>query len=378
VIDHIVGLKPTKRGHVAILRVTERLILWTTLIAVKSTKNEATFKELSKLFGGGFGWPQILTGDGAFKEISRQTKPKGCEFVTVAPANSRSNWEVERPNREEKRRIVLTCQNAGEEWDEILPYLQIISRNSPMKRLGGLSPAELLCGQKLRPEYNSFIIDKVNAHNADDSINNQINIVRRIVDRRAGLDQLSEDIHEKNQISALAKKGASHTSEIEVDDLVLFRNSEINKQQMLAGNQAKNVYRVMNINRETNTARLANAYLEPVYVDGKPTVISREKINEWTGSRCYHLRKIQLTSLKRTACQEIYHIFETDRRIIYNNVDYRCIGFNMLTGRYVVENPECINTKQKRSKIRNFIELEPHDKRIKRVYTLDHEHCTRR
>jgi len=354
VIDHITDLKKSPEGNTAVLRIVERLTSWPTLIAVPDLEISTVYRALTKHFDAGFRWPKRVAGDGAFKSLQDyfEKDKRKTRFIPVASLNPQSNWDVERPNREDKARLLKSLKNAlvneGESWESLLPTLQFLERNAPKRRNGGLSPAHLLLGQNLPDEEYS----PDNLQSTNDSLASQIKLINYIKSVRADINDLALDINIVNNINIAAKVPPSS---IEVGDVVVINDTHRNKPKLTIGTDfnTDQVFRVLAI-LGNNIARCASIFTELQVIAGNREQIFTKR-NLDTSVRSYHLRR-----LRKIYISNIYKVFVDAKVGITRTGDVEVWGINLLTGKFVIRAPKA-SVSAKRIKTFCFREAEAHE-----------------
>lgn len=104
---------PSRKGHIAVLSVVDRLTSYTWLYALKACTSEIIANKLFKVFAD-IGIPRIIISDNASNLVSKvmqeMAQRLGIKRVNVAPYRSQSNGKVERTHRtiQDSLRALLT------------------------------------------------------------------------------------------------------------------------------------------------------------------------------------------------------------------------------------------------------------------------------
>eukprot|EP00392_Amoebophrya_sp_AT5.2_P014393 g14542.t1 len=234
-IDHIPELpRVTLHGksYCAILRVADRLSRASWLIAVGSKRPEEAFDALEMQVFGHTGWPARVTADGAFDCLRDKFRSRGTYLVVNRPDDARGRNAVEKPNQEGNEHLLKVCRNRPQDWPRVLPTLQMLERNTPRAALGGVSPAEVIAGQKLVPPKGQALDI---ALKTDDSDANFQAVVNKVKALREAIPDLAAAKARKAAETAVARRGARSEIDIEEGDYVVKRNDHKAKSALTYG-----------------------------------------------------------------------------------------------------------------------------------------------
>ena len=224
VVDHVGPFKRTRRGNRFILRVVCVLTMAGFLIPTPDTKRATTIHCLKVNVFASHGWPLAIKADGPFTTLREILAPSGVHVIIGNPESPTSQWQAERPNREQTRQLYAAVHQHGNDWDEITPALQLSWRCSPMERLNGRTPLEALTGAigrmpistALAPPSGRPSLRDPECYSAADTAEHLVVAMKGI---RDDIVEAGEAINEKNCLERAAAHGTT-TSPLSVGDIV--------------------------------------------------------------------------------------------------------------------------------------------------------------
>ncbi|XP_043211659.1 uncharacterized protein K02A2.6-like isoform X2 [Amphibalanus amphitrite] len=138
-------------GGESLLVVIDKYSKWVEVETVFQTTTQEIIIRLDKMFAS-HGFPLTLTTDNARNLTSAEfddfCKVRGIRHLTVTPLWPQANGSVERQNRT-LLKAIRTAVAEGRSWPSSLPTFLLAYRTTPHPATG-VSPAELLCGRRLR------------------------------------------------------------------------------------------------------------------------------------------------------------------------------------------------------------------------------------
>lgn len=164
-MDFVVALPPTSAGNDCLLTITCKASKRTLLIPGQETWTAPQWAEvvLRSLMDHDWGVPRCIISDrdsrfmSAFwKEIFKKLQVK---FLTSTAYHPQTDGQSERTNQtvEIALRFYLTS-HPDDQWDEILPYIQITINNSP-SHVTGIAPNEYCYGIKVLDATSLLLAD---------------------------------------------------------------------------------------------------------------------------------------------------------------------------------------------------------------------------
>ncbi|CAD7963352.1 unnamed protein product [Amoebophrya sp. A25] len=324
VIDHITDLPPATIDGVTyrnVLRVVERSIGLVWLVPVQTRSPREAFNAFSIVLVPQIGWPMRATADQAFKAVKRDFRERGTYLALTLSEDARGRHEVERDNRWDAQRVFKTCHAAPESWPFALPALQILSRNTPLDRLGGFAPSELLCGQLIREE---------NAQGVGPPVKRDLERARNL---RQLLPQFAEEIHTKSNNSHLQRRGAIAGTDINEGDFVCKRVDYAEKKaksRLEYGRDFSKVYFVVRVaaGRTLDVVPADKIILDRTSDETEGGELVEKVLQTETPTRVSAKIMIKVSSSKYV------RFFDTPYQTANENDD--CIGVNLLTGKFII------------------------------------------
>lgn len=187
---------PLPSGH-NLLVVIDYYSRFTEVVIMKQTTANLTVKALHETFCR-FGMPESIKTDNGPQFISAEfnafCKQFGIEHIKTTPYWPQANGEVERLNRTIGKRLKISQETTGSDWQWDLRTF-ILMYNSTPHSTTGVAPSSLLFGRKLKDKLpglmtkNNNILEEIRDH---DHVNKMKGAEYSDKRRRAKPDDLAE------------------------------------------------------------------------------------------------------------------------------------------------------------------------------------------